>query len=205
MFAFLRGEVVSSTVNRIALDVGGVGFDIIVPDPVQRRLPVGQHATLLTYCHIREDIFQIYGFLAEEERALFLMCLGITGIGPKVALSILSTHSVRAFGQAVQDHDIAAMSKAPGVGKKTAQRLILEMKTKMGQDPELNALLGDPKEEEVLEGDDVFEALISLGCTPQEAKKASTHARKLLGDEAPDEELVREALRSLTKASHVKR
>lgn len=205
MFAFLRGEVVASSVNRIALDVNGVGFDVLVPDSAQRKLPVGQHATLLTYCHIREDIFQIYGFLTEEERALFIMCMSITGIGPKVALSILSTLSVSAFARAVQEHDITAMSRVPGVGKKTAQRIILEMKTRMGQDPELNALLGDPQSAEETGDDDVYEALISLGCTTQEAKKASTHARKLLGSEAPDEELVREALRSLAKAGHVQR
>jgi Holliday junction DNA helicase RuvA len=206
MFAFLRGEVAAATVNRIALDVNGIGFDVLVPDRVQRRLSVGQQVQLLTYCHIREDVFQIYGFLTEEERALFLMCLGITGIGPKVALSILSTLSIPAFAQAVKDHDVTAMSKAPGVGKKTAQRLILEMNTKMGQDPELSALLGDPeKEEEAVEGDDVHEALISLGCTAQEAKKACAHARKALGKDASDEDLVREALRSLAKASHVQR
>ena len=199
MFAFLRGVVAAIGVNRIALDVNGVGFDVLAPDSVQRKLTRNQEVTLLTYCHIREDSFQIYGFLTEEEKALFIMCLDITGVGPKAALGILSVLSVSAFARAVQEHDVAAVSRAPGVGKKLAQRIILEIKTRMGQHPELNALLGAPEKQESLDGDDVYEALISLGCTPVEAKKACAHARETLGEGASDEDLVRAALRSLAK------
>jgi holliday junction DNA helicase RuvA len=205
MFAFLRGSVVTMGINRIALDVNGIGFDILVPDAVQRKLTRLQEATLLTYCHIREDSFQIFGFLTEEERSLFTLCLGINGVGPKAALGLLSVMSVNAFIKAIQEHDVAAVSRAPGVGKKLAQRIILEMKTKLGEAPELSALLGEPGRESTLEGDDVFEALISLGCTVAEAKKAATQAREALGPDASDEELVRAALRSLAKASHAQR
>lgn len=206
MFAFLRGTVAFAGINRIGLDVNGVGFDVQVPDSVQRKLSRNQEATLLTYCHIREDSFQIFGFLLEEEKALFVECLDINGVGPKAALGLLSALSVAAFAQAIQEHDVTAITRAPGVGKKLAQRIILEMKNRMGQDPELNALLGAPDAKAAAEeGDDVYEALISLGCSPAEAKKAATHARDSLGEDATDEELVRAALRSLAKVSNVKR
>ena len=206
MFAFLRGIVAYTGINRIVLDVNGIGYEVQVPDSVQRKLSRNQEATLLTYCHIREDSFQIFGFLSEDEKALFVECLDINGVGPKAALGILSTLSVSAFGQAIQEHDVTAVTRAPGIGKKLAQRIILEMKTRMGQHPELNALLGAPDEKsDAVEGDDVYEALMSLGCSAAEAKKASTHARETLGEDATDEELVRTALRSLAKVTHGKR
>lgn len=200
MFAFLRGVVAFKGLNHIALDVNGVGYAVCVPESVYRKLVVEQETTLLTYCHIREDLFQIYGFLKEEERALFLMLLGINKVGPKVALSLLSFMPVKEFGRALIENDVKAFSKVPGVGKAMAQRIVLEMKSKLGQDPELDAILGPAgTAEESVEGDDVYEALISLGCTPAEAKKASAHARATLGMDAPDEELVRTALRSMAR------
>lgn len=200
MFAFLRGTVAQKAADHIALDVGGVGFAIFTPESVYRKLAPHQEATLLTYCHIREDAFQIFGFLREEERALFTLLLSISGVGPKVALAVLSAFSVPEFGRAVMENDVTAFTRAPGVGKKLAQRIILETRSKMGQDTELGALLGEPKAgEESVEGDDVYEALISLGCTPLEAKKAASAARKALGPGAKDEEVVRAALRSMAK------
>ncbi|MCK5863082.1 MAG: Holliday junction branch migration protein RuvA [Candidatus Hydrogenedentes bacterium] len=206
MFAFLRGSVAYTNINRVGLDVNGVGFDVQIPDTVQRKLSNNQDVTLLTYCHIREDSFQIFGFIEEEEKALFIECLDINGIGPKVALGILSTLSVTAFAQAIQEHDVTAVTRIPGIGKKLAQRIILEMKNRMGQDPQLNALLGTPDTTAtVYESDDVYEALISLGCTAAEAKRAASHARGSLDKNATDEELVRTALRSMAKGNNVKR
>jgi Holliday junction DNA helicase RuvA len=202
MFAFLRGTVATKGVHQIALDVQGVGYHVLVPERIQRKLAVHQEVTLLTYCHIRENAFDIFGFLKEEERGLFTTLLSINGVGPKVALSVISAFSVSEFGRALQDSDVAAFTKVSGVGKKMAQRIVLEMKSKLGQDPELSAILGETPNaaEAVPEGDDVYEALLSLGCTPAEAKNAATKARKALGDDARDEDLVREALRSLAKA-----
>jgi len=199
MFAFLRGTVAQKGVQRIALDVNGAGYDVAVPDLVLQRLAVHQEATLLTYCHIREDSFQIFGFLKDEEKALFTSLLGISGVGPKVALALLSVMSVRAFGQSVLANDVAAVSKAPGVGKKLAQRIVLEMKAKLGQDAELGAILGEDATVGESSGDDAYEALLSLGCTPQEAKQAVTKARKSLGKDAADEDVVRAALRGLAR------
>ena len=200
MFAFLRGTVFRKPIGVIELDVSGAGYEVFVPDSVHRRVAVDQDIILLTHCHIREDCFQIFGFLTDEERSLFRMLLAISGIGPKVALSVLSGLGVADFARAVRENDVTAFTRISGVGKKTGQRIILEMKAKMGQDAELDAILG--KSDDVAsapENDDVAEALCALGCAPQEAKRMAAHARKQLGEGARDEDLVREALRLLRK------
>ncbi len=199
MFAFLRGGVAAKGVNEIALDVHGVGYKVAVPDRVLARLAPNQEVTLLTYCHIREDAFQIYGFLKEEERVLFRMLLGINKVGPKVALSVLSALAPAELGRAVRENDVKAFTRVNGVGKAMALRIVLEMKAKLGEDAELSAILGEPETGAAPAGDDVYEALLSLGCTPQEAQRASKRAREQLGGEASDEELVRAALRSMAK------
>lgn len=199
MFAFLRGNVAQKGLESVALDVNGVGYEVQVPDSVHRRLVPGQDATLLTYCHIRPESFQIFGFLREEEKLVFEMLLGISGVGPKVALAILSAVSVQEFGQAIHDSDVSAFTKVGGVGKKTAQRIVLEMKAKLGQDTELSAILGESEVPADDTTDDVIAALLSLGCTGTEAKQAASGARSELGDDARDEELVRAALRSMAK------
>lgn len=198
MFAFLRGTVARKPAGAVELDVNGVGYHVIVPDAVHRRLVIDAEATLLTYCHIREDAFQIFGFLREEEKALFATLLTIGGVGPKVAITVLSGMSVQAFGRAVLDNDVNAFTRISGIGKKGAQRIILEMKAKLGQDAELGAILGE-KEEAIPGSDDVIAALCALGCTLNEAKRAANAARKQLGDEASAEELVKAALRSMAK------
>ncbi len=200
MFAFLRGTVAAKPLDYVALDVGGVGFAVYVPESTYRKLVVNQDALLHTYCHIREDDFKIFGFLKEEERTLFIALLDINGVGPRAALAILSSMSVAQFGQAIMTSDVAALAKTPGIGKKLAQRIVLETRTRMGQAPELSAILGETKEAETPpEGDDVYEALISLGCTPAEARKAAAAARRQLGADARDEDLVRAALRSMAR------
>ncbi|HEO70465.1 MAG TPA: Holliday junction branch migration protein RuvA [Candidatus Hydrogenedentes bacterium] len=200
MFAFLLGSIAQKALTHVELDVNGVGYQVFVPDSTHRKLVPNQDATLLTHCYIREDAFQIYGFLREEERALFRTLLGVSGIGPKVALAILSAMSPAEFGRAVLENDVKAFTRVGGVGKKTGQRLILELKAKMGQDAELGALLGEPAFEDADIGrDDVIDALCALGCTMLEAKRAAAKAREKLGAEASDEELVKAALRSMAK------
>ena len=200
MFAFLRGQVAAKAADHIAFDVNGVGYTVFVADSLNRRLAIDDSVTLLTHCHIREDAFLIFGFLREEERTLFTMLLRISGIGPKVAMAILSAMGPNEFGRAVRENDVTAFTKVGGVGKKTSQRVILEMKAKLGQDAELDAILGrEGAEDEDLGSDDVVAALLSLGCTPAEAKRAAAGARKRLGKKATDEELVRSALRSMAK------
>src|SRR5687767_6989358 len=106
MFSFLRGTVAHKSIEKIALDVNGVGYLIFVPDTVHRRLLPNQEVTLLTYCHIREDAFLIFGFLREEERALFMTLISINGVGPKVALAVLSALPTAEFARAVLETDV---------------------------------------------------------------------------------------------------
>lgn len=199
MFAFLRGTIAAKTNEVVHLDVNGVGYEVFVPDSVHRRLTVNREATLLTYCNIQEKSFQIFGFLREEEKSLFLLLLSISGVGPKVSLAILSTISPSEFGRAIMDSDVTAFTKVPGVGKKTAQRLVLEIKAKLGQDTELSAILGEDPGAEMMDEDDVMAALMTLGCTQLEAKRAVVKARKVVGEEASDEDMVKAALRSMAK------
>jgi Holliday junction DNA helicase RuvA len=198
MFAFLRGTVVRKGLNHIELDVNGVGYHVFVSDRVQRKLAPESNATILTYCYIREDAFNIYGFLREEERALFITLLSVSGIGPKVAMAVLSGMTAQEFGRAILENDLNAFTKISGIGKKGAQRIILEMKAKLKQDADLNAILGEA-EEATPDSDDVIAALCSLGCTLGEAKRAAAAARKKLGEGASDEDLVRAALQSMAK------
>ncbi len=187
------------TAAWIELDVGGVGYEVWVPASVQRKMTEGQDVILLTHCHIREDLFQIFGFLREDERTLFRMLLGISGVGPKVALAVLSGLSVPEFARAVQTNDVAAFKRVPGVGQKMAQRIILEMKAKLGQDAELDEILGAPEAEHDDERDDAIAALCALGCTLPEARRAAQAARKTLGAGASDEDVLKAALRSMAK------
>ncbi len=198
MFAFLRGTVVRKGATHIELDVNGVGYQVFVPDRVHRKLIQDATATLLTYCYIREDAFNIYGFLREDDKALFTTLLGVTGVGPKVALAVLSAMSVQEFGRAILENDLNAFTKVSGIGKKGAQRIILEMKAKLKQDADLNAILGEA-EEATPDTDDAIAALCSLGLTLGEARKVAAAARKRLGEDAPDEEVVRAALQSMAK------
>ncbi len=201
MYAFLKGTVERKAADHIELNVNGVGYEIHVPNSVYARIAPNQGVTLLTYCHIREDAFQIFGFLREDEKALFKSLLGVTGVGPRVALAILSVMSPSEFGRVVLESDVDAFKKVSGVGKKSGQRIVLEMKAKLGQDAELEAILGEPTvaANTASAGDDVVAALTSLGCTMAEAKQAASRARGELGEDAPDEELVKVALRSMAK------
>lgn len=200
MFAYLRGIVAAKGLDHIQLDVNGVGYEVFVPDIVHRRLKPEQGVTLLTYCNIREDAFQIFGFLRREEKTVFTLLLGVSGIGPKVAIAVLSAMTPQDFGRAVTESDVSAFNRVGGVGKKTAQRIILEMKAKLGQDAELDAILGqDDASSADEDSDDAVAALISLGCVSQEARRLAARARKDLGEDAPDEEVVKKALRSLAK------
>ena len=199
MFAFLRGTIARKRAGIVELDVHGAGYEVCVPDTVHRKLVVNQDATLLTYCHIREDAFQIFGFLKEEQKNLFRLLLDVSGVGPKVALAILSGMGVGEIGRAILDSDVTAFTKISGVGKKTAQRLVLEMKAKLGQETELKAILGETGEESSPETDDVIAALCALGCSLNEARKAAGDARRKMPDDAAVEDLIKAALQSVAR------
>jgi Holliday junction DNA helicase RuvA len=131
VIVFIHGEVRVVGKGYADVDVAGVGYRVFVPEPTARRLAPGERVFLYTYRHVREDTDELYGFLAEADRDWFQLLLGVSGIGPKGALQVLSETSRDEFARAIAEEDVAALCRLPGIGKKTAQRLILELRDKL--------------------------------------------------------------------------
>ncbi len=200
MITFLRGILQDNLSSQIAIDVNGVGYEVIVPLSTLERLgPSGKSVFLLTHLHIREQEHTLYGFMTPEERDLFRLLINrVSGVGPKVALSILGGMSVQDFKNAVVHGDLALLSKIKGVGRKTAERIVLELKDKVGvaEAWKAAASLQKPSEEQRRQTDAVL-ALISLGYKQSEAAKAVTDCVTILGITATVEDLVRKSLAQL--------
>ena len=130
MIGFLRGNVVQLLQDYCLLDVGGVGYRVYIPSSTRSRLKVGEDAMLYTHLAVREDAMTLYGFESQEEYQGFQLLISVSGIGPKVALGILSSITIERLFQAIHGQQIAVLTKLPGVGKKSAERLILELKDK---------------------------------------------------------------------------
>ncbi|MGZ5291940.1 MAG: Holliday junction branch migration protein RuvA [Actinomycetota bacterium] len=183
MIAFLEGTVAEKSGGRAVIAVGGVGYDVQVPASTLAKLPpVGGTARVHTRMIVRDDAMTLFGFATTDERELFDLLVTVTGIGPKVALSFLSVLSPDALRRAVRGGDLAALTVVPGVGKKVAQRVVLDLKDKLGGDIV------------VIEGplSDVREALLSLGLSPQEASEAMIGLEP--DGDRPVQDLLREAL-----------
>jgi len=200
MITFLRGILQDNLSSQIAVDVNGVGYEVIVPLSTLERLgPAGKSVFLLTHLHIREQEHTLYGFMTPEERDLFRLLINrVSGVGPKVALSILGGMSVADFKTAVVHGDLALLGKVKGVGRKTAERIVLELKDKVGvaEAWKAAASLQKPSEEQRRQTDAVL-ALISLGYKQSEAAKAVTDCVTILGATATVEDLVRKSLAQL--------
>lgn len=199
MIAFVRGSIQLIYDGGVILDHNGLGFDIKTPLSTLSAIPgIGQEVTLHTFLYVREDIMDLYGFLSREELQVFHLLIGINGIGPKAALAILSTLTVEQLRYAVLSDDAKAISKAPGIGPKGAQRLIIELKDKlkledMFPDFETNVNSVSGTEENNI-GETVM-ALISLGYSNSDAMKA---VRAVIGAESMDtEQLLKEALKKV--------
>jgi len=184
MIATLRGEISQIEENALIIQMGGVGVRVFVPAPLRARAQVGETFFLFTHLVVREDAWLLYGFENQAERDLFLMLLGVDGVGPKVALSILSTLNVDAVQRAVFADEAEIFSRAPGVGKKSAQKIALHLKDKLKPTDALAkiAALSDSDGE-------VIAALTSLGYSVVEAQAALQSISK----NAPDD--VEEKLR----------
>jgi len=183
VISLLDGEVGEKTGGRVVLLVGGVGYELVVPTSTLAKLPsVGKRTRVFTRLHVRDDAVVLYGFASQDERVLFDLLVTVTGVGPKVALSFLSVLAPDAIRRAVASGDVSVLTIVPGVGKKVAQRVVLDLKDKLGG--EGVALVGPLA--------DVREALLSLGLSAQEASEAT--AGLDAGEDRPAEELLREAL-----------
>lgn len=199
MIARLRGTVVAKSPASITLEVGGVGYEVHVPLSTYYQLPSGEvPVSLLIRTYVREDILALYGFLTAEEKALFEMLIGISGIGPKLAIGVLSGLSVSELIPAILRGDVGRLSSVPGIGKKTAERLVVELKDKvrkLSSEEKLAVVMTPLGYDRNLE--EAISALINLGYKETLAQKAVLAARQQLGPEADLEKLVRETLRVL--------
>jgi Holliday junction DNA helicase RuvA len=193
LIASLKGIVQSKKPEGIIIEVNGVGYRVSVPLCSLADIPEhGEKVFLHTYTHVREDSLQLFGFLSEEERKVFTTLLGISGIGPKLGLAILSGMPVMRFIESVNNEDVALLSTIPGLGKKTASRLVLELKGKlpsMGPDGAYGS-----KERSVAE--DAISALVNLGYKKPYAEKAVDNAVRSGTDAIED--IIKEALKYLT-------
>ena len=200
MITFLQGSLSESLPTQIVVDVGGVGYQVFIPLSSYDRLPaMGAPIKILTHLQIREDAHILYGFMTVPERDLFrLLVNNVSGIGPKLALAILSGMSVGNFKNAVVTNDVAALSKISGVGKKTAERVALELRDKLGVAANWEAASSShaPTPEETAVTDAVL-ALISLGYKQVDAHKAVKQTFKTGGELPKAEDLVRLALKIL--------
>ena len=198
MIGFLRGKVAYLLADDCLLDVGGVGYRVTVSGLTRSKLRQGEHAMLFTYLSVREDALQLYGFATQEEYDVFLQLIGVSGIGPKVALGILSSTTVSGLCSAIANKQASLLTKLPGIGKKSAERLILELKDKLAfvgiGDGEEAFVEAAPLGDGIL--DEAAAALASLGYTPAE----TAPVLKQLGTCQTTEEAIRLALKKLSRS-----
>ncbi|MGI6344242.1 MAG: Holliday junction branch migration protein RuvA [Bacillota bacterium] len=200
MYAYLRGRIASKAAEYIVVDVQGVGYKVFVPERMRGNLPLNEEATVFTYLQVRDDALSLYGFTDAETLTLFELLLTVTGIGPKVALSIVNGADASRLYQAIVTNDLAMLTKVPGVGKKTAQRLVLELKEKIGA-LGLGASFESDTESAPADQDVAAQAaaaLISLGYRPEEAEGALRFTIRSRPEQAQSlDSLLREALKYL--------
>ena len=195
MIGRLQGVLSRKEPPALMLDVGGVGYELEAPMTVFYELPaVGERVTLYTHLVVREDAHLLYGFVREAQRRLFRELLKVNGVGPRVALAVLSGLSDEEFSRCVAEEDIARLTKVPGIGRKTAERLVIEMRDKLPKDiPLLASTAAGP----AAPGDPVSEAvsaLVALGYKPNEASRA---VRSASTKGLSAEEIIRQALKGM--------
>ncbi|HSG06062.1 MAG TPA: Holliday junction branch migration protein RuvA [Nitrospiria bacterium] len=200
MIASLTGTLREKSDNTVVLDVNGVGYEVTVPHPILKKLPgMGETVNLRIHTHVREDALQLFGFQTEEEKSIFLLVLGVSGIGPRLAVGVLAGMGPGEFVSAVQRGDVARLSSIPGIGKKTAERMALELKEKV-KTVKVEVPAGSPGGDKTgRELEDAVSALVNLGYKPPQAREA---VRQVLetANGGGVENLVKESLKVLSKA-----
>lgn len=207
MIGRLRGTVADCRPDRLLLDVGGVGYAVQIPLSTFYALSAeaGAEATVHVHTHVREDLLQLFGFATLEERSAFELLIGISGVGPRLALSILSGIGVAELGEAVAQQDRPRLQRVPGVGRKTAERVLLELRDRIGgagrdgKPPRWpGAGAADAGRDGEVRGDAVS-ALVNLGYTKEQAARAVDDALERLGREPGLERLLKASLGRLAK------
>lgn len=200
MIAQLHGRILEKYPNRVIVDVHGVGYDLFIPLSTFYVLgDAGAEVTLRTHTHVREDALSLYGFATRLEQELFERLIGVSGIGPKVALSVLSGIEPLELIRAIERGDVGRLTAIPGVGKKTSERIVLELKDRLPRPQVAAVALGVEGTVAALDvRDDVLSALVNLGYHRPLAEKAVASAVKIVPD-AGFERTLKQALRELSK------
>lgn len=191
MIATLTGMVSEKTIDQIVLDVSGVGYGLLVPLEDYGRLGSGDLAKLYVYEHIRETSHDLFGFLSLDTKQLFEQLLGVNGVGPKMALSVLNTGNSSDVRAAIASGDTKSIQKANGVGKRVAERIVVDLKDKVGLEGVDLSTTGLLQSEASMSKDEAAQALIALGYTPQDAAQALHD----IDPELPTEDRIKQALK----------
>jgi Holliday junction DNA helicase RuvA len=193
MIAHLRGKLLTKHPNQAIVDIGGIGYDVTISVPTFSDLPaIGSEVSLHIHTHVREDLIALYGFMRPTEKQLFEKLITVSGIGPKLAITILSGMPADEMTSAIRGNDIARLTRIPGIGKKTAERMVLELRDKLpapvaGQAEPIPTLTGVEE--------DVLSALLNLGYQRPVAERAMASVKK----DGNFERMFREALGQLSK------
>lgn len=200
MFYYLNGTVAVIDLGLVVLDCGGVGFSVSTTTTTMARLKIGEKALLYTHCAIREDAFDIYGFATKREMETFRLLIGVSGVGPKAALAILSTVNPDGLHMAVVTQNEKNLTAAPGVGKKLAQRILLELKDKLGGQAELDFSAGDGGSAPVLQpGSKATEAAQALQVLGYDQGSINAAMKGIDVEVLSLQDIIKQALKAMMK------
>lgn len=199
MFYYLNGTIAEIGANLAVVDCGGVGYACATTNYTLAQLKIGEKAKLYTYLHVREDIFEIYGFATQGELNSFKMLIGVSGVGPKAALAILSSATPDQLTLAVVSGDEKTLTAAPGIGKKIAQRIILELKDKLSKDPGRFAADSGVSVALPARSDKSGEAAAALAVLGYTAQDIAVALKGIDMDALPLEEIIRQALKRMVR------
>ena len=197
MYAYINGTIEEADLNGIVIENNGIGYSVQCPSSVINSVSIGQTTKIFTYQHVREDAIILYGFLSKEDRTMFLRLISVSGIGPKIALQVLSSLTASDLAVILVGGDANALTKVPGIGKKTAQRMILELREKVDNDELVSATVskGAQTMQSSMVSDAIY-ALAALGYSSQEASKAVEAVAANYND---TESIIRAVLKSLDR------
>jgi holliday junction DNA helicase RuvA len=201
MIASLTGRLAFKAPTHLILDVHGVGYEAYIPLSTYYGLPnLSESISLSVHTHVREDAIQLFGFLTSQEKDAFVLLTSVSGVGPKLALSILSALPVSDLVSAIQSGDVEKLTTVPGIGHKSASRLVLELKDKVGKlHPGLAPASEAPRQGQDAIFDDALSALVNLGYRPQDAKEALKQVKKSNAESIVLKDLIRESLKELAR------
>ncbi len=201
MIASLTGRLAFKAPTHLVLDVHGVGYEVFIPLSTYYGLPnLSDSISLSVHTHVREDAIQLFGFLTSQEKDAFVLLTSVSGVGPKLALSVLSALPVSSLVSAIQSGDVEKLTTVPGIGNKSASRLVLELKDKVEKlHPGLASASEAPRQGHDATFDDALSALVNLGYRPQDAKEALKQVKKSNAESIVLKDMIRESLKELAR------